>query len=177
MPRVLSRLDLPFPPRAWSNQSIRLYHGTTMAHAGAITASGVKIEASRFKTDFGRGFYTTTLERQAHAWAWYVTRKQGGRPAVVYADVDRDELGALETLTFVRGDFDAEDYWSFVVHCRLAGADHARFSAGKRHYDLVVGPVAASWQQRSLMADYDQLSFHTPEAEQVLNRSSWRILR
>lgn len=173
---MLSRLDLPFPPPVWTNQSVRLYHGTTLAHAGEITASGVRIEASRFKTDFGRGFYTTTLEHQARTWAWDVRRKRGGRPVVVYADVDREELATLETLTFVRGDFAAEDYWSFVVHCRLAGADHARPLDEKGHYDLVVGPVAASWQQRSLMAGYDQLSFHTRRAEQVLNRFPWRIL-
>ena len=126
--------------------------------------------------DFGRGFYTTTLEHQARSWAWRVAERYGGRPAVVFADVERDALAKLESLAFVRGDFYAEDFWSFVVHCRDVGSDHARDSGEKRNYDLDIGPVAAAWKQRGLMADHDQISFHTPEAESVLNRVAWRIL-
>jgi hypothetical protein len=172
----MSRSSVFQPSPPWTNQPVRLYHGTTTAHAVSITTSGVRVAASRLHIDFGRGFYTMTLEHQARAWAWEVARKNRGRPAVVFADLDRDALAGLETLTFVRGDFHAEDFWSFVVHCRSDGMDHARGPGSKRNYDLVVGPLAAAWQRRALMADHDQISFHTPEAEAVLNRAEWRIL-
>jgi len=116
------------------------------------------------------------MERQARSWAWEIVRKFGGRPAVVFADLDRDALAALESLTFIRGDYDAEDYWSFVIHCRSAGTDHARGTRRRGNYDLVVGPVAAAWRQRTLIASSDQISFHTRRAEVVLNSVEWRIL-
>jgi hypothetical protein len=35
-------------------------------------------------------------------------------------------------------------------------------------YDIVSGPVAAFWKQRSPMADSDQVSFHTQGACKLL---------
>lgn len=172
----MSGFDVFISPSRWTNQPIRLYHGTTEAHARQITEWGVQIANGRTRTDFGRGFYTTTYERQARAWAWDVTRRRGEKPAVVYADVDRDALAGLDCLSFVRGDFEAHDYWSFVVHCRSGGTDHARSFEGKRHYDVVSGPVTAVWGQGAVIAAFDQISFHTPAAEAVLNLSAWKVL-
>jgi uncharacterized protein DUF3990 len=181
----MSTLPLLLPPPSWTNQWIRLCHGTSTPAATAITTSGVLVSTGRPGTDFGPGFYTTTLERQARFWAWqlWARRVTGGpagaaslAPAVVYADIDRDALAGLDCLAFVRGDFDADDFWSLVVHCRTGGMDHARGSAGKTKYDVVVGPVAAMWQQRTIIAGADQMSFHTPRAQAVLNRISWSLL-
>jgi hypothetical protein len=36
-------------------------------------------------------------------------------------------------------------------------------------YDLVTGPVADFWRQRSLMSDADQFGFHTTDATDILN--------
>jgi hypothetical protein len=69
----------------------------------------------------------------------------------------------------VRGDFDAEHYWSLVHHCRLGAADHARPVSG--WYDVVYGPVAAFWNQRMAIGDADQISFHTAAAETLLNNA------
>ena len=122
----------------------------------------------RPRTDFGRGFYTTTLLRQAQTWAFQTVQTDpGGAAAVVAVEVDRNELAALEVLSFVRGDFDAEDFWSLVVHCRSGNPDHARANGG--WYDVVAGPVASFWRQRLTISGVDQMSFHTAAAERVIN--------
>jgi hypothetical protein len=160
-----------YPPALWTNGPVRLYHGTVETHARAIVAAGVSVVRGRTGTDFGPGFYTTTLERQAKTWAYQLARRnRGARAAVVAVDVDREVLASLETLAFVRGDFDAEDYWSLVVHCRTGAIHHGR-KRSSRLYDVVVGPVASFWQQRLLIQGVDQASFHTPAAESVLNSS------
>jgi hypothetical protein len=43
-------------------------------------------------------------------------------------------------------------------------------------YDVVIGPVAASWRTRLTIYDADQISFHTPGAAALLNASNPRIL-
>ena len=168
----MSTLSLFHPPSPWSNQPVRLYHGTTVEHAFSITTTGVRVSAGRSFIDFGPGFYATTLERQARAWAWQRADETGKTPAVVYGDIDREALAGLDCLSFVRGDFHADDFWSFVVHCRHVGTDHARAGEGSRRYDVVIGPVTAFWKQRTS----DQVSFHTLEAEAVLNATAWRML-
>ena len=160
-----------YPPSPWTNSSVRLYHGTVERSASAIVSGGVNVSLGRSGTDFGPGFYTTTLERQAMTWAYQLAmRRPGARAAVVAFDVDRDALAGLDTLAFVRGDFYAEDFWSLVVHCRSGAHHHHRLRAPHR-YDVVVGPVASFWQQRLIIADVDQMSFHTAGAQSVLNVS------
>jgi Protein of unknown function (DUF3990) len=163
------------PPPPWTNQNIIVYHGTTSRHAGVILAHGVQVSFGRAAADFGSGFYTTTSERQARSWAWHLANQDpNGTPAVVAFEVSREALAGLETLSFVRGDYEAEDFWSFVVHCRSGANTHTRVSA--QFYDVVAGPVAGAWKQRVQLHDYDQISFHTPVAEAVLNGSRrWRV--
>lgn len=161
-----------YPPSPWTNAPVRLYHGTVEVFARAIVSGGAKVNLGRTGTDFGPGFYTTTLERQAKTWAHQLAiRRKGTRAAVVAIEVDRDALASLDTLTFVRGDFDAEDFWSLVVHCRGGAVNHARVG-GRSHYDAVIGPVASFWRQRLLIQGVDQVSFHTAAAERVLNSST-----
>ena len=106
----MARKPLIATPRGWSNQTAALYHGTIDGHLPAILA-GVDVTKGRRYTDFGRGFYCTTLERQARTWAWELSRQRpGSYPAVVRFDVDRNALAALEALCFVRGSYDAEDF-------------------------------------------------------------------
>lgn len=59
----------PFTPAHWTNQDLPLYHGTLDRYVSSIL-SGVDVTKGRAHTDFGKGFYTTTVERQARAWAW-----------------------------------------------------------------------------------------------------------
>lgn len=154
---------------------IRLYHGTGLASATSILAAGVVVGRGRPGTDFGPGFYTTTLERQAQRWAYEQASRDRVPAAVLALDVDHEDLAGLVTLSFVRGDFAAEDFWSFVVHCRLAlDGDHGR-EGGSRLYDVVAGPVSSFWKQRLLIADVDQISFHSPTAQTVLNAAPKEI--
>lgn len=137
-----------------------------------MIADGVDVSLGQTSTDFGPGFYTTTLERQAQNWAYQLAQARPGETAAVVAvDVDRDGLAWLDTLAFVRGDFYAEDYWSFVVHCRSGAGDHRRVGQPEELFDLVVGPVTSFWRQRVAMDGADQVSFHTAAAETVLNSS------
>ena len=160
----------PSTPTGWTNQRLVLYHGTLDAQVSSILG-GINLRAGRFNTDFGQGFYTTTVRRQALSWAWQLSqRRPRTQPVVISFDVDRDALAGLECLWFVRGSFDADDFWSLIMHCRGGGTGHVRGGAN-RWYDIVIGPVAASWRQRLAIYDADQVSFHTTRAVNLLNNS------
>lgn len=162
---------VPYLPLPWTNQRLPLYHGTLDVFVQSILG-GIQLTHSRPHADFGRGFYLTTAEPQATSWAWQLSlRRPGTLPAVIRFDVDRDRLVTLETLFFVRGAYDADDFWGLVFHCRSGAMDHGR-SGSRRWYDVVVGPVAASWRQRLSIQDTDQVSFHTDRAVGLLNQSN-----
>ena len=152
-------------PRPWSNQSLVLYHGTLARHVPGIK-QGVQPSRGRLNTDFGPGFYTSTSLRQAKSWAWalaqaaQVAGNGQAQAAVVHFHADRNALASLEALCFVRGDYEADDFWSLVFYCRQGAVDHSR-AGPTAIYDVVYGPVAAFWQQRSAMLDSEQISFHT----------------
>ena len=162
-----------YPPPAWANQDIVLYHGTVDTFAGAIVKGPIRASFGRTHTDFGPGFYATTLLRQAHTWAAQIAASRPGtRPSVVELQVSRNDLATLQTLAFVRGDFHADDFWSLIHYCRNGATDHGRPPHLSPYYDVVYGPVAAFWNQRMSIADADQLSFHTAAAEAVLNKGA-----
>src|SRR5690349_16662077 len=72
-----------YPPPLWTNQHILLYHGTVDTAATGIVAGPIRVRLGRTHTDFGPGFYTTTLLRQAHTWAAQIAAsKPRTRPAV-----------------------------------------------------------------------------------------------
>jgi hypothetical protein len=50
-------------PGQWTNQDLRLYHGTVDLMVSSILA-GIRLDRGRVHTDFGQGFYTTTHQRQ-----------------------------------------------------------------------------------------------------------------
>jgi hypothetical protein len=158
-----------------------LWHGCTSLAKNNIEAHGIDLSHCAVDTDFGRGFYTTTLERQARLWAWDQfyrwranhPRATGDQPVVLRFRVRRysvsprtsaldDGLDKLLSLSFVRGDHDSDDYWSLVQYCRQSTPsvvnDHRRPRGG--WYQMVCGPVAAFWRQRVAMAGADQFSFH-----------------
>jgi hypothetical protein len=168
----MASTPIVYPPPAWTNQDIVLYHGTVDTFAGVIVRGPIRTSLGRTHTDFGPGFYTTTLLRQAHTWAAQIAASRPGTlPAVVELQISRSDLAGLQTLAFVRGDFHAEDFWSLIHYCRNGAADHGRPAHLPAYYDLVYGPVAAFWNQRMTIADADQVSFHTAPAEAVLNKS------
>jgi hypothetical protein len=156
----------------WDNGELVLYHGTDSGSADSIR-KGIDLTVCREGRDFGRGFYTTSSFQQAEAWAKEKTTfrrrySPGIYPVVLSFMADRDHLAGLESLWFVRGTSD--DYWSFVKHCRSADeTKHGRSDC----YDVVAGPVSRSNQfGRSVLADSDQVSFHTRTALEVLKLQS-----
>lgn len=153
-----------------------LFHGTSDTYAAAIVSGPILSSRGRPFRDFGPGFYTTTIDLQAHTWAAEIASSiTGAKPAVIEITVSREDLASLDALAFVRGDFHAVDFWSLVHYCRAGATDHGRTAPGKaKYYDVVYGPVAAFWNQRSCISGADQISFHTPSADLVLNRSKRR---
>jgi uncharacterized protein DUF3990 len=101
----------------WRDQSIELYHGTTDLFVHRILHKVDETQGGHCK-DFGRGFYTTTRLDKADEWANLKAQKIGGVAAIVRFEVSRDDLAKLESLFFVRGERNADDFWSFVQYCR-----------------------------------------------------------
>src|SRR5881394_3962618 len=150
-------MTLPLnPPPKWQVTNPMLFwHGCVGTDAAAIIRHGVDPTKGRVDTDFGRGFYLTTLQRQAEHWAWlkyYSLRKvdqarSGGPVALKFALLPSD-LAPLESLVFVRGHYDYDDYWSLVQHCRQSAPGAVQNHKNTTHdaptrsnwFDLVFGP-------------------------------------
>jgi Protein of unknown function (DUF3990) len=173
--------------RTWTNQDIVLYHGTIDTHARSIRKR-IDVKRGSPTTDFGRGFYTTTSRMQARSWAWQLSVDYNAsipagmtqaRPVLIRFQVSRDSLAKFQSLSFVRGDFHARDYWSLVHSCRLGASGHGRPIPPNRSswYDIVVGPMLAVWRTRLVIANCDQYSFHTSRAGKVLDASPQRFER
>jgi hypothetical protein len=167
----LSR-DLPAP---WTNRDLVLFHGTIDRYESSILTQ-IHVTLGEPFTDFGRGFYTTTNLWQARAWAWQTSQTNpGSLPRVIQLIVGREAIARLDTLWFVRGASDAEDFWQFVHHCRLRGTHHGR-DRKRGWYDVVVGPVASNWRERNVYPDADQISFHTIRSQGLLNASAKMVI-
>lgn len=167
----------------WTNGDLTVFHGTDSAAIGLGSPppglaslpqpAAMTVDLSKCKrlTDFGQGFYTTTSLHQAKQWAnARLRRVLAPGPTTQFAvvisfSINRDELGDLETLGFVRGTL---DYWDFMQDCRAGFPPHQRASPRNAAYDVVYGPVSL-WQQILLIQDCDQISFHTDRAIQLLN--------
>ncbi len=165
---MTQRISILGTESTWVNPELVLYHGTANHFQESILES-VDVAFGLRKTDFGRGFYMTTSLAQSRAWAWQTSQKNpGSLPAVIMFSVDRDSIAKLETLCFVRGSQDSEDYWNLVHSCRSLGSHHGR-TRKRGWYDVVIGPVARDWRQRDAFPDADQISFHTSRSATLLN--------
>ena len=161
----------------WRNGPLTLYHGTTNDAADAIKepsrAKPHSIDFSHCKPfrDFGRGFYLTTVLRQAESWAdmkfkRHTKSKKTACSAVLRFEVDRNQLAPLLSLCFVtEGAGPDSDYWDFVQHCRKQKTTH--LLQGDKNYDVVFGPVSLG-KQPFVIKDADQVSFHTEAALTIL---------
>ncbi len=174
-------------PPAWNQQNTHavLWHGTIRTAADDIQANGIDLTRGRHGLDFGRGFYTTTARRQAGEWAWTKYRnlprasRAATTPALVKFRVPLDALAALNSLMFVRGDARHDAFWAFVYHCRnsTAAAPRSHLHPGRvapdDWYDVVCGPLAATWPPdgRTTIPDSDQFGFHTAASAAMLNNT------
>ena len=161
----------------WTNGPLILYHGTTDDAATAISKPsqasphGIDFALCKPLKDFGRGFYLTTVLRQAESWAdlkfnRHTKSRKASCSAVLRFEVDRDQLAPLLSLCFVtEGAGPNSDYWDFVDHCREGASTH--LLQGDKNYDVVFGPVSLGRQQ-FVIKDADQVSFHTEAALKIL---------
>ena len=185
-------MTVPFiPPWPTINTHLTLYHGCVSSRATSIK-NGVQPRRGRPDTDFGCGFYTTTRGHQAVDWAkdvYDLANLMGipgdpfDLPVVVKFVVPLAEMASLHSLAFVQGDSTCAMFWSFITHCRARNSHaHPVRIPPEDWYDMVVGPVA-SWPQKNGLQLYchgvyngqdweafDQISFHTDTATDVLNR-------
>jgi hypothetical protein len=149
-----------------------VYHGSN------VEVRKPSLLKSRKKTDFGRGFYTTTQKEQAEHWTSIkIDRAKTGRRIVSVFEVDDALLSNPELK--IREFHGPDEAWlNFVVDSRK-GVEH--------DYDIVFGPVAndmvftvvnlyesgvldapAAIAELKAYKTYNQLSFHTPRVLQAL---------
>lgn len=106
-------------------KKIIVYHGT------AFDFKNIDLSKSKNKRDFGKGFYTTTIQVQAEAWAKNIALRNASEKAYVYVYefTFNDELNC-KTFSGL-----TEDWLEFIKQNRaLGGVQH--------QYDVVIGPVA-----------------------------------
>ncbi len=144
---------------------MKLYHGSI------VEVRRPSLRYARKKTDFGRGFYTTTKAEQAEHWTSIKSDRAKVAKRVVSVYEINDEIFDKKELKIREFHGADKDWLDFVVNCRR----------GIKHdYDLVFGPVAndkvftvvnlyesgvldapAAIAQLKTYKTYDQLSFHT----------------
>lgn len=144
-----------------------LYHGSTMTVRKPIISRG------RVKTDFGKGFYTTTSREQAEKWATIKRERLGGDANAIVSVYKFDESILNNTLyNTLHFNGATEEWLIFVVNNRRGEIKH--------NYDLIMGPVAndklyatialyengvldanAAIMQLNTLQLFDQLSFHS----------------
>lgn len=144
---------------------MRLYHGSN------VEVRKPSLRYGRKKTDFGRGFYTTTKPEQAESWTEIkLDRAKTGKRIVSVYEIDEAILNNPELN--IREFHGVDEAWlEFVVSSRK----------GEMHdFDLVYGPVAndkvfttvnlyesgvldapTAIARLKAYKTYDQLSFHT----------------
>lgn len=145
---------------------MRLYHGSV------VEVRKPSLRYARKKTDFGRGFYTTTQKEQAEHWTTIKIDRAKDAKRKVVSVYEFDEAILAEPDINIREFKGADEAWlNFVVDSRK-GVQH--------DYDLVFGPVAndkvftvvnlyesgvldapAAIAELKAYKTYNQLSFHT----------------
>lgn len=151
-----------------------LYHGSTMAVRKPIVSRG------RGKTDFGKGFYTTTSREQAEKWAKIKRDRMGDEAHAIVSVFELDDA-VLNNPAYHTRHFDGAtaEWLDFVVGNRRGEVHH--------NFDLIMGPVAndrlyatitlyengildanAAIEQLNTHQLFDQLSFHTTKACKLL---------
>jgi len=145
---------------------MRIYHGTNCSF------EDVDMSKSKYRRDFGRGFYTTTIKEQAESWAQAVFDRYGGEGKFVY----EFEFEVDNSLNIKRFETANKQWLEFVAANRNGG--------GVCHgFDAVTGPVANDKTNRTIALYIagiytvdvalgllkhnklnDQVSFHTERA-------------
>ena len=151
---------------------MRLYHGSV------VEVRKPSLRYGRKKTDFGRGFYTTTQAEQAENWS-KIKQDRTKAPKRIVSVYEFDESILTDPNIRIREFHGVDEAWlNFVVDSR---------KGIKHDYDLVFGPVAndkvfttinlyesgvldapVAIAQLKAYKTYDQLSFHTKRVIRAL---------
>ena len=102
-----------------------LYHGSFMA----IPVPNLSF--ARDTTDFGKGFYTTTIQSQAKKWAERYKRRKGSGVVSIY-ELNDDKL--RKNISILEFDTYSAEWLDYIIKCRQGAI------AG--NFDLVIGGIA-----------------------------------
>ena len=106
-------------------KKIIVYHGTS------FDFDAIDLAKSKDRRDFGKGFYTTTIQSQAEAWAKNIALRNGMKTCFVYVY----EFTFDDSQKHKQFDGLYEEWLEFIKNNRALG--------GIQHdYDVVTGPVA-----------------------------------
>jgi hypothetical protein len=138
------------------------------------------VSRGRGKTDFGKGFYTTTSREQAEKWAQIKRDRMGDEAHAIVSVFELDDA-VLNNPAYHTRHFDGAtaEWVDFFVGNRRGEVHH--------NFDLIMGPVAndklyatitlyengildanAAIEQLNTHQLFDQLSFHTTKACKLL---------
>ncbi|MBU3209671.1 DUF3990 domain-containing protein [Clostridium algidicarnis] len=108
-----------------SNNELLLFHGTNQLF------DNIDLNKSKDKRDFGKGFYTTTLELQSRNWAENMFIRYG-KYGIYVMKFKLKDISDLKVKEFKGLD---KEWLNMIKDNRLNG--------GIQHnYDVVIGPVA-----------------------------------
>ena len=133
-------------------KKIIVYHGTSFLF------DTIDLTKSKNKRDFGQGFYTTTIQAQAEAWAKNIALRNKSAVAYVYV-YEFTFSEALECKIF---EGLTAEWLDFIKANRaLGGIQHK--------YDVVIGPVADD----NTMLTVNRYMNGTYTAEEALQRLAY----
>ena len=104
---------------------MKLYHGSSAA------IQTPDLSFSRDTTDFGKGFYTTTIQLQAEKWAVRYKRRQG---CGVVSDYEIDEDALKRNVSVLEFDAYSVEWLDFIIQCRQGHYEGS--------FDLIIGGIA-----------------------------------
>ncbi|ACD53049.1 hypothetical protein ST12_11860 [Clostridium botulinum] len=132
------------------NNELVLFHGTNTVF------DKIDLKRSKDKRDFGKGFYTTTLEAQSKSWAQNMFIRYGGSGIYVMKFKLKD-ISDLKVKEFKGLD---EEWLNMIKNNRLNG--------GIQHdYDVVIGPVADDNTMRTVALYVDGIYNESMAIEQL----------
>jgi len=86
---------------------------------------------SRDNTDFGKGFYTTTIKSQAESWTGRFKHRYGYGTISIY---EIDEMDLRKNSTVLEFETYSVQWLEYITKCRLGESAN--------DYDLVIGGIA-----------------------------------
>jgi hypothetical protein len=121
-----------------------LYHGSYTA------IEKPDLSFSRFRTDFGRGFYLTPLKEQAVSWAQRFYRDVGSAVLSLYEFLPNPNDKLPPGIKILEFDAHNSEWLNFITACRLG-------QPVDNEWDLVIGGVANDKVFDTLQLFFDKL--------------------